>query len=360
MKRFEWSRAAVAFLVVAASVGVLGGTVHATKLGDVDISGYVDVYGAANLNRPAAVGIPLHLFEGNEAFSLNRAEVVFDAPSFRADLGFGPTDGVVAAGGAAGGTGNLQQAYVKWPVSFGGRDLAIDVGKFVTHMGMEVIESKDNWVYSRGLLFQYAIPYTHTGLRVNTSLNSNWNAGVHIVSGWNNVVATQRGPGYGLQVIGKLMPQFGLVLNYMTGSHVAAGSSASVIDVVLTYDVNKQLSVAANVDSGSVIAAAGGATNNYLAWAIYGKYALANGTLVLRYESFDDPAETGVAAGAIVGLGVPTVTSLTVGYDMPVASNTTARVEYRMDSASTGTPFATSGAASASQSAITAALVTTF
>ena len=38
-----------------------------------------------------------------------------------------------------------------------------DIGKFVTSAGAEVIESKDNWNYSRSLLFAWAIPYYHFG-----------------------------------------------------------------------------------------------------------------------------------------------------------------------------------------------------
>ena len=37
----------------------------------------------------------------------------------------------------------------------------MDFGKFVTSAGAEVIEAKDNWNYSRSLLFVNAIPYLH-------------------------------------------------------------------------------------------------------------------------------------------------------------------------------------------------------
>ena len=65
----------------------------------------------------------------------------------------------------------LQQAYLTavLPVGAG---LTVDVGKFVTHMGNEVIESKDNWNYSRSFLFAYAIPYYHTGIRLTYPLAS--------------------------------------------------------------------------------------------------------------------------------------------------------------------------------------------
>ncbi len=43
--------------------------------------------------------------------------------------------------------------------------MQIDAGKFVTPIGAEVIESQDNWNYTRSTLFGYAIPFYHTGLR---------------------------------------------------------------------------------------------------------------------------------------------------------------------------------------------------
>ena len=57
---------------------------------------------------------------------------------------------------------NVEQAYVSYyaPV---GKGLTIDFGKFVTPLGNEVIEAKDNWNYSRGILFGYAIPFYHVG-----------------------------------------------------------------------------------------------------------------------------------------------------------------------------------------------------
>ncbi len=48
----------------------------------------------------------------------------------------------------------LKEGYLEYlaPV---GKGLQINVGKFVTPAGAEVIETKDNWNYSRGLLFAW-------------------------------------------------------------------------------------------------------------------------------------------------------------------------------------------------------------
>src|SRR5205823_1138365 len=64
--------------------------------------------------------------------------------------------------------------------------LQLDFGKFVTSAGAEVIESHSNWNYSRSLLFAWAIPYYHFGLRA-TETKGHFAGGFQVVNGWNNV-----------------------------------------------------------------------------------------------------------------------------------------------------------------------------
>ena len=62
----------------------------------------------------------------------------------------------------------------------------LDAGQFVTSAGAEVIESKDNWNYSRSILFAWAIPYYHFGLRMVIPVGSHFTGGIQVVNGWNN------------------------------------------------------------------------------------------------------------------------------------------------------------------------------
>ena len=62
-----------------------------------------------------------------------------------------------------------------------------DLGKLVASAGAEVIEAKDNWNYSRSLLFAWAIPYCHFGLRTSMPVSKTETVGVQLVNGWNNV-----------------------------------------------------------------------------------------------------------------------------------------------------------------------------
>ena len=76
----------------------------------------------------------------------------------------------------------MQQAYVSLLTG----KVQWDAGKFVTPMGAEVIESQDNWNYARSILFGYAIPFYHVGLRATYPVNHKVALGAQLVNGWNN------------------------------------------------------------------------------------------------------------------------------------------------------------------------------
>ena len=69
----------------------------------------------------------------------------------------------------------------------------MDFGKFVTSAGAEVIEAKDNWNYSRSLLFVNAIPYWHFGARTSMPVSKTETIGFQLVNGWNNVSKSNGG-----------------------------------------------------------------------------------------------------------------------------------------------------------------------
>ena len=64
-------------------------------------------------------------------------------------------------------------------------------------MGAEVIEAKDNWNYSRGLLFWYAIRLYHFGFRAKYTFNDKYALTGFLTNGWNDVVDNNSGKTYG-------------------------------------------------------------------------------------------------------------------------------------------------------------------
>ena len=136
------------------------------SVGAVDFSGLFDGYYTFNNNHPASEMNQLYNFnERANQFSLNMLKLTAshdpDPVGFRLDLGFGRAfDTIHATEKAPEIFRYIEQAYVSLKPK-GAKGFEADFGDFVTSAGAEVIETKDNWNYSRSLLFAYAIPYYH-------------------------------------------------------------------------------------------------------------------------------------------------------------------------------------------------------
>jgi hypothetical protein len=167
----------------------------------------------------------------------------------------------------------------------------------VTPIGAEVIETKDNWNYSRGLLFTWAIPFYHFGLRTNYALNDKVTLGAYLVNGWNNVKDTNTAKSVGLVGTFKPHSKVTLVTNFLWGKEIAEHNEArELYDGILTVAVNDKLTVMANYDYGRDHALGSGIVPGIagprVIWqGIAGYLRLkANEKLTLstRYEWFDD------------------------------------------------------------------------
>lgn len=189
------------------------GTGYLKVLDGMSMSGYVDTSYSFNFNRPDQAGgvtgmtQPGRIFDRqSDAFRLHGIELDFEklAPEdggvgFRSDLVYGQDSFVTAATGSDTADDlDIQQTYIDINVPINGGDILgdnvnIQVGKFVTLAGFEVIESKDNWNFSRSMAFGLTIPFTHTGVRTNWSLfNEKIDFSLGINNGWDNVVETNR------------------------------------------------------------------------------------------------------------------------------------------------------------------------
>jgi hypothetical protein len=193
-------------------------------------------------------------------FTLGMAQIwVTKAPTdksragFKIKLSYGTATTIVqsAEPGGPGPLANVEEGYASYlaPVGTG---LQFDVGKFVTQHGAEVIEAKDNWNYSRSLLFALAIPYYHAGVRATYSPNAKVTLMGTVVNGWNNVTENNTGKTVGAQIVIKPTAALSLVQNYMVGPEQTANNSdlRQLADTVVTYTVNPKVSVMANYDYG--------------------------------------------------------------------------------------------------------------
>ncbi len=197
--------------------------------GPIDFSGRVSAYYTYNANHPASMTNQLYNFnvKANQ-LSLDMAEFnlshTADPVGFELDLGFGRAFDIIAGSEQQPSIfRNIRQAYVSLRPPEG-KGFDVDFGKFVTSAGAEVIETDTNWNYSHSLLFAWAIPYYHFGIRTSFPVGKHFTGGFQVVNGWNNVEDNNSGKTIGLT--GALvMKKFSWFTNYYAGPENAGTNS---------------------------------------------------------------------------------------------------------------------------------------
>ena len=301
----------------------------------IGTSGFVDLYYGINFNRPISRTNMLHVFDQrSDEIRLSLAELVVEQqPSpvgFRLDVGFGPTNDAVHYQDPSSTTNLLQQAYFSAVVPVGS-GITVDIGKFVTHMGYELIESKDNWNYSRSFLFGYAIPFFHVGARASYQIVDGMKFTGYLYNGWDRgVTDNNSAKTLGATVNINATPSTGIILNWIGGPELADGSDElHVFDLIVTSTLSDQISVGMNADYGFSESSIG--TSIWKGVALYGRVSLADNLfLAARGEYFMDlnGVRTGVPQDA---------KELTLTLEHKFAGALLTRIEFRRDVCTT--PF---------------------
>jgi len=229
------------------------------SVGGIDFSGYLDAYGSYNVNRPSvtANGQINDLYNFNDKtdqFNLSAAKITInhdpDPVGVHVDVIFGRTNAIIHAASETSTVDYLEQAFISFkpPKAKG---LELDFGQFVTSAGAEVIEAKDDWNYSRSLLFSWAIPYYHFGLRSSYPVTKTWTAGVQVVNGWNNVNASNGGVTVGV-TSAYVKPKYTWNVNYYTGpqNFNTQNGYRNLIDTTLLLTPTPKFSAYINYDYG--------------------------------------------------------------------------------------------------------------
>lgn len=228
------------------------------SIGPMDISGLIDGYYSYNANRPSydfndQVNDLYNFNDKTDQFNLSELRLTLnhdpDPVGAHIDLFYGRTNTLI--NGSSHDNGDyIEQAFVslKPPKAKG---LELDFGKFVTSAGAEVIEAKDNWNYSRSLLFAWAIPYFHFGLRSSLPVSKTDTVGVQIVNGWNNVSSNNGGVTVGL-TNALVKPKYTWNLNYYTGpsNYSTQKGYRNLIDTTLLLTPNAKFNAYLNYDYG--------------------------------------------------------------------------------------------------------------
>lgn len=307
------------------------------------VSGYVDVGYNYNFNK-----MPMNTLRSfddkSNTITLQSAEVnvagtLEGGTGYRVDVSYGyDATKTHSTGFDQNNTSNvqtdIQQAYITaaCPLTKG----TFTIGKFVTPFGAEVIEAKDNYNTSRGLLFGYAIPFTHTGIKYDKSfLENKLSAYLGVTNGWDNTQDNNKGKtilgGVTVAPISMVSLSVGGASGpeQNTATPSIEKNSRNLVDTLLKVTPTDKLTLVANYDWGveeGLAGAEGTANQNWQGLAAYANYAVTdNLSGALRWETLDDE-------GSRTGTNqVLHSTTATLQHKM---AGVISRLEYRYDTSS--------------------------
>ena len=359
MKRFVQKCSLLLF-----SMAILTPTAHAAEvalkvLDGVELHAFASSSYTFNFNQPtqrgpnSATNVNRIFDKDHNSFKFDVGELVIlrETPKpgdvgFRTDLTYGFTVPEVTQSTADTGDGqshqfDVQQGYVSYNAPIGS-GVQIDFGKFITHIGAEVIEGYDGWNYnfSRSFLFGLAIPFTHTGLRASYAINDMISVLGMVANGWDNTVDNTEGKTVGAQIAITPNDSVGLLLNWATGSETLgnqdsfSNNTTTVFDVVLDVALTNSTLVQLNFDYGQQAnGAASGSDAKW--WGVagiirhdYNKWFSIN----LRGEFFNDEDGTRASSASTLATGQgQELWEITVTPEVRINQNMVVRMEYRHD-----------------------------
>jgi hypothetical protein len=197
---------------------------------------------------------------------------------------------------------DVTQAYLY----YGAAPFSVIAGKFVTLAGAEVIKSDGDTNYSRSILFGYAIPFTHTGVRATWKMSDALSLIAGVNQGWDAVqdpnsdktveLGATFAPSKAVSLAASYYGGKELVTNYPKSS---ANGMRNLFDVVGTFTLAEPLTLVLNYDYGDQEqGAASGGKAKWQGLAAYLNYQLGEQWRIsARAEYFDDKDgyRTGVA-----------------------------------------------------------------
>lgn len=333
------------------------------RVGPFDVSGFLDGYYTVNPNDPTEAdnGKMNDYYNFNQdanqpGFSAAKLTLNKDPGLIGAhfDFIYGRTNRLINAKNQL---EFVEQAYIstKPPKAKG---FELDLGKFVTSAGAETIEAKDNWNYSRSLLFAWAIPYWHFGLRSSMPVTKTETLGVQIVNGWNNIGQNTGGVTVGV-TSALTEPKYTWSADVYTGKEDTPGQNAyrNLFDTTLLLTPNSKFNAYVNFDWGrnqDKMTSAKAGDSNRSTWdgVALAAHEQFTGTQAVagRIEIFDD--QQGYATGTSQTLKEGTAT-----YEYHLKYGLVSRLEYRHDWSSAPSFHKENGVMTDSQNTVSVGMI---
>ncbi len=266
---------------------------------------------------------------------------------------FGPGNDFSAdSDGAAGANDRfaIAAANITWNAPVFGKKVPITMGKMYTWIGYELVENIGNPNYTHGMVYNNAIPFSHTGISFDVSEflpSDKWGLTLYLVNGWDGYIDNNEGKSYGAYLTYQPNDDFFISLATINGAETSntggpatfAGKHQSdnvfMYDIVMTYSLPQidKLSLGFNWDHGRAENNAFGTVGDpsfnsqdssahWWAMVYYAMYDYTdNQQGAFRYEYFDD-SDGAKAFGY-------SMWSLTYTHNITIAENLLIRPEVR-------------------------------
>jgi hypothetical protein len=302
------------------------------------ITGFVETAYHINFNNPKnqkAVPLMTYYTPGGNTFVLHAAHLAINhsfndnvSATIELDAGY---DASLDQSNPFAGVGNyfdVQEAYATYKSGI----FSLIAGKFVTYEGIEVIEGPLNPTISRGYLYAYAEPITHTGLKMHFT-GDTVDFGIGLVNGWDTLTDNNNFKTFIFKLGLKPSDAFAVALSGTFGAEQASTKLGHRLSLDITGAFTASESFAlwfqANYGMDNIGAASGRPdTVKWFGIGVQPTYTADKFTFGARVELFSDPdnarvAFTGVTKGTYVNV------SLTPGFIL--AQGFKVRAELRAD-----------------------------
>ncbi|MGH7707271.1 MAG: outer membrane beta-barrel protein [Vulcanimicrobiaceae bacterium] len=173
----------------------------------------------------------------------------------RVELSLGSDANVIAPFGMPNAANfNIMQAYANYTLG----KLTLAGGKYVTLAGAESIRSIDDVNFSRSILFGYAVPFTHTGIRFTYAASSALSFVAGVNNGWDDFRDTNAQKTFEGAILYTPSAKFNLTAQGYSGVEQisnfpvsGSGGNRALIDIVATYKPADPTTLVLNIDAAS-------------------------------------------------------------------------------------------------------------
>lgn len=256
--------------------------------------GFVDgyyAYDTNNLNDKRRPYTTQALYNEQTRINLGMLEGRYEGESFRAHLALQAGDSVRANYSAEPERffRYFQEAVAGYQLT---EDLWLDAGIYLSHIGLESFNSKDNWTLSRSILAEFS-PYYESGGRLSYKASDTVSAQLHLLNGYQNI-SDSKHPALGMQVAYAPSETESFVYNNFLGDE---GGTRMLNDFIAKTTLSENWAAAAELQIAYQDLDGSESSSGWYGWATFLRYAITPKlSSTLRFERFIDHRQLNIVS----------------------------------------------------------------